>query len=243
MTDAVKVKHKPYPIILASTSRYRADLLRQLNLPFSGVAPDYDEAADPLRERLKDEPAALACHHALQKALSLSRTNAASVIIGSDQTGSCNGNLLHKPGNALAARAQLSECAGNEATFHTALAVLLPQELQLHDTRDQTRSAFKDRDWFRAAQAACSTRHRIVSLVETTTLRFRALTADEIDGYLALDEPYDCAGSFKIESHGIGLFANYRSNDPSALIGLPLISLATILRAAGFNLFSKPQDL
>ncbi|GAA3951627.1 Maf family protein [Allohahella marinimesophila] len=238
MTDAVKVKHKPCPIILASTSTYRAALMRQLNMTFSGTAPMYDEAQDSLREQLKGEPDALACHHAIQKALSLSAANANAVIIGSDQTGSCDGALLNKPGHHSAAFAQLTYCSGKNAVFHTAAAVLVPRDLAL--TRDACpTSGFEHQSWYSEAEALCRSQHRIVTVLETTTLTFRKLSDEEIDAYLTLDQPFDCAGSFKIESHGIGLFSRYQSNDPSALIGLPLIRLASILRSAGISLFQS----
>lgn len=238
MTDAVKVKHKPCPIILASTSRYRADLLRQLNIRFTGLAPAYEESDDPLRLSLSDEPEALACHHALQKAISLSVAHPAAVIIGSDQTGSCNGTILHKPGTREAAHAQLAHCSGREALFHTATTVLLPHDLP-RTTTGLAPSGFADRPWYRSAEAACAPRHHVISFVETTTLTFRTLTDDDIEGYLELDQPFDCAGSFKVEAHGIGLFSRCHSNDPSALIGLPLIGLANVLTASGFRLFKK----
>ena len=120
-------------LILASTSRYRADALRTLNLTFTAVDPQTEEQASEA-----EKPGALALRLAHSKAAAVMQNNPGCVVIGSDQVGYCNGRVLHKPGNASAAIAQLTGCSGQLATFYTAgavhddtqrLAAVVPTEL------------------------------------------------------------------------------------------------------------------
>jgi septum formation protein len=126
-----------------------------------------------------------------------------ATIIGSDQLAVCKGELLEKPGNSERCREQLRWASASAATFYTAVAILQP-------TKEQT-----------------------LQFVDTTTVYFRALTDAEIDRYIAQDKPLDCAGGFKCEGLGISLFARIATEDPTALIGLPLIALARALRQCG----------
>ena len=105
-------------LILASTSRYRADALRTLNLTFTAVDPETDEQASEA-----EKPGALALRLAHSKAAAVMQNNPGCVVIGSDQVGYCNGRVLHKPGNASGAVEQLIGCSGQLATFYTAVAV------------------------------------------------------------------------------------------------------------------------
>ncbi len=109
---------KPKRLILASTSRYRADALRTLNLTFTAVDPETEEQASEA-----EKPGALALRLAHSKAAAVIKNNPGCVVIGSDQVGYCNGRVLHKPGNASAAVEQLTGCSGQLATFYTAVAV------------------------------------------------------------------------------------------------------------------------
>lgn len=149
--------------------------------------------------------AALVKRLALAKAQALAKTFPEALIIGSDQACALDGRILGKPGNAENARAQLQACSGRRVTFHTGLA--------LYDTRKQ------------AAQQG----------VDTYTVQFRNLSAEEIARYVELERPYDCAGSFKVEGLGITLFSALEGKDFNSLIGLPLLSLCAMLRAAGLN--------
>lgn len=188
-------------LILASTSRYRADMLRRLGLPFRTVGPHVDET--PLTG---ESPDALALRLAQAKADAVAEDHARSVVIGSDQVLSDGRRCLGKPGSVAAARAQLAGLSGHSVTFFTALCVL-PQG------------------------GGAPVLH-----VDRTEVRFRELSAEAIRRYVDADNPIDCAGSFKVEALGISLFESVRSDDPTALVGLPLIALCTALQQCGFTL-------
>ncbi len=128
-----------------------------------------------------------------------------ALIIGCDECAAADGLLLGKPGDFEGARRQLRECAGKTVVFHSGVCVL--------DTRSGHRQ-FKD---------------------VPTRVRFRRLDERQIESYLRRDKPYDCAGSFRSESLGVFLCESIESADPSALLGLPLISLAGMLEKAGFT--------
>jgi septum formation protein len=188
------------PLILASTSRYRAALLGRFGLAFNTSSPAVDEAEQPgeiPRER------ALRLSEAKAEAVAAQYPDA--VIIGGDQVAALGTRVLRKPGNAHACREQLRSLSGNAAEFHTACTV-------------------------RCMSAALKLTH-----VDTTTVAFRALADAEIDRYIEREQPYDCAGGFKAEALGITLFERMDSQDPTAIVGLPLIWLAGALRSAGFE--------
>ena len=187
-------------LILASTSRYRLELLERLRLPFEVRAPQADETPMP-----GEAPAALAQRLALAKAGSVALAQPDAVVIGSDQVAELDGEPIGKPGTHERAVAQLRAMRGRSVVFHTAVAVL------------------------RAATGYVGT-----ALVPVT-VRFRALTDAEIEHYLRTEQPYDCAGSAKCETLGIALLDAIESDDPTALVGLPLIRLAALLRAAGID--------
>lgn len=185
-------------IVLASTSRYRAELLRRLLPAFEQRAPGTDEAALP-----GEAPGARAARLALAKAASVAGGLRDTLVIGSDQVAELDGTQLDKPGSVANARAQLAASSGRGVHFHTALCLLDARngQHQLH--------------------------------VDHTRVHFRTLGTEEIERYVAREQPLDCAGSFKCEGLGISLFEHIDSEDPSALIGLPLIALARLLRATG----------
>ncbi|GAP64933.1 MAF protein [Mizugakiibacter sediminis] len=190
-------------IVLASTSRYRAELLRRVLPRFEQQAPGVDETALP-----GETPQACATRLAAAKARAVAARCPQALVIGSDQVAELDGAMLGKPGSAANARAQLAACAGREVRFHTALCVV--------DTRG-------------AALRDCSA-------LDLTRVHFRVLDAAEIDRYVAREQPLDAAGSFKSEGLGIALFERIDSEDPTALIGLPLIALCRLLRKAGLAL-------
>ena len=128
-----------------------------------------------------------------------------AVIIGSDQVAALGSTLLGKPGSVENARAQLTACSGHEVTFYTGLCVL--------DTR--------------------GSKPMTHTAMDITCVQFRTLDDGEIQHYVERERPLDCAGSFKCEGLGIALFKHIRSNDPTALVGLPLIALCQLLREAG----------
>ena len=189
------------PLILASSSRYRAELLARLRLPFRQASPDVDERALP-----GEAAAALARRLARAKAETLGRVHPQAWVLGSDQVADCEGTLLGKPGDRENARAQLRRMAGRETRFLTAVSLYRHADGQHHAALDETR------------------------------VQLRALDEAEIERYLDAEPAYDCAGSAKIEALGISLCEAVNSADPTALIGLPLIATARLLRQAGFAL-------
>jgi septum formation protein len=195
--------HAPPELVLASTSRYRRELLARLVRDFRVIAPEVDET--PLSG---EAPIALAVRLAEAKALAVAKAAPGAIVVGSDQVAELDGRPVGKSRSRDAAIAQLSLNSGRTIAFHTAIAVV--------DARTEPP----------AVGAAC----------DRTEVVFRTLTADEIARYVDRENPIDCAGSFKAEAAGIALFERIRSEDPTALIGLPLIALARLLRAAGFTL-------
>lgn len=187
-------------LILASTSRYRRELLTRLRLPFEVVSPGVDETA------LDGEaPADLAHRLSRAKAAAVAALHPAAVVIGSDQVCELDGLALGKPGTHERAVMQLKLLSGRRAVFHTSVCVM----------RQET--------GYESHAAA------------PVVVRFRVLQADEIEHYLRIEQPYDCAGSAKCETLGIALLDAIESDDPTALVGLPLIRTARMLREAGID--------
>ncbi len=151
-----------------------------------------------------EAPAALAARLALAKAHSVASMLTSSLVIGSDQVASLQGVLLGKPGNHANARAQLLASSGKAVQFFTGLT------LCCRDTGFEA------------------------TVVEPFTVQFRPLDSATIDSYLAREQPFDCAGSFKCEGLGIALFEHMRGDDPTSLEGLPLIALTSLLQKAGY---------
>lgn len=187
------------PLILASTSRYRRELLERLRLPFHVARPDLDETPQP-----GESPSALARRLAQGKALAIAAQQPEAWVIGSDQVAALETQALGKPGTRENAVAQLGAMSGREIRFHTAVCLVRGEVL--------------------------------LEAMDTTLVSFRDLQADEIERYVDAEQPLDCAGSFKCEGLGITLFEHIESRDPTALVGLPLIAVAHLLRLAGFAL-------
>ncbi|HYX75028.1 MAG TPA: nucleoside triphosphate pyrophosphatase [Steroidobacteraceae bacterium] len=156
--------------------------------------------------RRSESPADRALRLALEKARAVAEAYPEAVVIGADQVAACGDRPLDKPGDAARAREQLETLSGRTAMFYSACA-LLGGSRKVH-----------------------------LAHVDTTTVVFRELSAAEIERYVERERPFDCAGGFRAESLGISLFECIESRDPTALIGLPLIWLASALRAAGFLL-------
>jgi 7-methyl-GTP pyrophosphatase len=195
----------PHSLILASTSKYRRELLARLRLPFSCSAPGVDET-----RRTGERPLALAARLARAKAAAVALQHPDAWVIGSDQVAarvnSSEELILGKPGTEARCIEQLQACSGSTVSFMTAVAVVRHNEHAVHEFMD------------------------------TTQVVFRKLDADAIARYVALEMPLDCAGGFKSEGLGISLCESIDSSDPSALIGLPLIRLSSVLRGVGFEL-------
>jgi septum formation protein len=183
-------------LVLASGSRYRAELLGRFGLPFEAWSPNVDEIA------LRGERCA-------QTARRLARVKAEAAlarfpgrwIIGADQVADLDGRPIGKPGDAANARRQLQEMRGRVVVFHTAICLLANGRVHEADV--------------------------------PTEVAFRPLSDAEIDSYTRREPAFDCAGSAKSEGLGIALLESMRGDDPTALVGLPLIALSRMLRAEG----------
>lgn len=185
-------------LLLASSSRYRKDLLGRLGLAFEIAAPAIDETPLP-----NEAPADTALRLSIEKARALKDKFGDCLIIGSDQVASCGGVRYDKPGNHANAERQLRSLSGRTADFHTAVSLL-----------DAANGGIQSR----------------VVLCRVT---FRKLGDYLIEAYLRREQPYDTAASAKAEGLGIALIARIETEDPTSLIGLPLIALSEMLERAG----------
>ncbi|GAB3547144.1 Maf-like protein [Noviherbaspirillum agri] len=193
-------------LILASSSKYRKELLSRLHLPFEILVPNIDETPLP-----GEGPEETAIRLAREKSRAVAAKAGPALVIGSDQVATLNGKQIGKPGSHENALSQLMEMRGREVVFHTALCVW--------DGRTKNSN--------QAAQ---------VENIQTF-VTFRDLPEAELDAYLRIEQPYDCAGSAKNEGLGIAIIERIESTDPTALTGLPLIALTTMLRRAGVSFF------
>jgi len=160
--------------------------------------------------RSGESPEQTALRLAQEKAEVIAKNQPEAIIIGSDQVATLDGLQIGKPGDHEAALAQLQLMRGREVTFHTALCVL--------DNRQHAAVPVQIQD-------VC------------TMVKFRNLSDAELDAYLRIEQPYDCAGSAKNEGLGIAIIESIKSDDPTALTGLPLIALTSMLRNAGLSFF------
>ncbi len=187
---------KDFSLILASGSRYRAELLRRLGLPFQSWSPALDEA--PLPGEFCAETARRLARLKAQAAL---ERFPGAWVIGSDQVAELDARPLGKPGDRDNARLQLRAMRGRRVVFHTGLCLLASGHV--HEAMVPTEVAFRD------------------------------YSDDEVERYLDREPAFDCAGSAKSEALGIALLASLRGDDPTALVGLPLIALCAMLRSEG----------
>jgi len=170
-------------------------------------------APDIDEEQLAGElPAAMALRLALAKARSVAARHPTAVVIGSDQVGCINGRILGKPGSFANAADQLRSSSGQDVEFHTAIALV------------------------------CLERNVERFHVELFTVHFGPLSASQIESYLEREQPFDCAGSFKVEGLGIALFKGMTGNDPTSLEGLPLIKLTELLAEVGLDILQGPTE-
>jgi septum formation protein len=190
------------PLVLASTSRYRAELLNRLQITFTTVSPDCDEA--PLvGESCANTAMRLAAAKARAGAIRAGLV--AGIVIGSDQVADLDGTAIGKPGTRENAVKQLRLMCGKRVIFHTALAVLDIES------------------------------GRLQLAIVPTMVTMRKYNEQAIIHYLDRENALDCAGSAKSEGLGAALIASMTSDDPSALVGLPLLSLITMLAAEGIE--------
>jgi septum formation protein len=168
---------------------------------------DFICARPDIDETSRDQESAmaLAVRLAAEKAQAVATQYPDALIIASDQTLALGDQILGKPETFEKAATQLRLLCGQAVTFYSALTLL------------NTRT------------------HQLDTVTVETQVRYRTLSDAQIHRYLLRDNPVDCAGSFKVEALGIAILASVSSSDPSALIGLPLISLCTLLTAAGVD--------
>jgi len=188
-------------IFLASSSRYRRDLLNRFLDNYEVVDPEVDE-----RNNLGLPPAELAQYLARKKAEAIAVNARKSLIIGADQLAVLEDRVLGKPGDHARAIEQLLASSGKSVTFLTAVCILDPVGRARYEHTDKT------------------------------IVRFRQFDRRLAEAYLKHDEPYDCAGSFKIEGAGFVLFESVETDDPTGLIGLPMIWVADRLLQLGYLL-------
>lgn len=189
-------------LILASTSRYRRELLDRLGVPYRAVAHRCDEEATMTSGLSPDEVARTL---ARAKAESLASAYPEAFIIGSDQVADLGGELLGKPGSEEACVEQLTKMSGRVHRLVTGVCLRYPsgearESLDIHE------------------------------------MKLRSLELAEIERYVAVEKPTDCAGSYKIEGRGIALMEEVKGSDFTAIVGLPLIVVTTLLREAGFEI-------
>ncbi|OGB22816.1 MAG: septum formation protein Maf [Burkholderiales bacterium RIFCSPLOWO2_02_FULL_57_36] len=197
----------PPRLILASSSKYRKELLSRLRIPFTVAIPDIDEMP-----RMNETPEATALRLAREKAAEIASQNDEAIVIGCDQVATLDGEQIGKPGSHENALKQLQKMRGRRVVFHTALCLW-----------DGRRNPPGDAVQLENVQ---------------TFVTFRNLQDAELDAYLRIEQPYDCAGSAKNEGLGITIIEQIESSDPTALTGLPLIALTTMLRRAGVSFFA-----
>ena len=154
-----------------------------------------------------ETPPETALRLALEKARHIAQSHPNALVIGADQVATVNGEQIGKAGGFDKALAQLQMMRGKTALFHSALC--------LYDARNDS--------------------YQLENIITKTT--FRDLPDEELAAYLRIEQPYDCAGSAKVEALGITILEKVESDDPTALVGLPLIALTGMLRAAGVQLY------
>jgi septum formation protein len=175
------------------------------------LTPDFSTAVPDIDEtaQANELPEALALRLACSKAAVVAELHPDALIIGSDQVAAVDSEILGKPGTHEVAARQLAQCSGKAVVFYTAVCITTAS-----DSDELTH-------------------------VDRTTVHFRTLDEATIDAYLSKDKPWNCAGSFRSEGLGAVLFESIENQDPTALIGLPLIWLADSLQKAGINLLQE----
>lgn len=189
------------PIMLASSSRYRRELLDRILSRYESESPDIDEAVAGDKT-----PAAHAARLARRKVEVVARRHPQHLVIGADQLAVLEQTTIGKPRDHSRAVDQLLQASGKSMQFLTAVCVLDPVTGRCYEHIDET------------------------------TVRFRPFGRRLAEHYLRHDEPYDCAGSFKVEGAGFVLFQSVETTDPTALVGLPMIWLGGTLQELGYLL-------
>lgn len=194
-------------LILASQSPARRRLLKRLGLKFKSIAPSIDEKS--FQKRIKS-PKKLVHVLAEEKASVIAEKFPNAVVIGSDQMMVCRSRIFGKPKTVKAACEQLAYCSGKQIELLTAVSVQGPARAKTKSKNTSPR--FEE------------------TFVHSTKMKFRKLSSTEIEAYVRLDLPLECAGSFMFEKHGASLFERVVTDDPTAIEGLPILHLNGILR-------------
>lgn len=192
-------------VILASTSPYRRELLARLRIPFDTAAPRFEEVAPPSGPVGLEEVRQLVLENARGKAASLRSAYPDGLLLASDQVGECEGRILTKPLTEERAVEQLLFLRGREHRLHTAVVML------------DARSGREAED------------------VVVSPLRVRDLTESQLRQYVKMEQPLQCAGSYLSEGLGVVLFERMGGDDPTAIVGLPLITVTSMLREFGVD--------
>ncbi len=172
------------------------------------------------------DPGAMVTANALGKARSIARQHPGAIVIGSDQVAICADRVLGKPASEQRAVAQLLELAGREHELLTAVAVIGPRPARAADAA-------------KGGIPAPEHAHEETALA-VNRLRMRPLGAAEALAYVRREQPLDCAGAYKSEGLGIALFEHMRGDDPTAVVGLPLIAVCDLLRRFGLDPLTDP---
>ena len=188
------------PLVLASTSKWRAAMLKRLGLTFTQVAPDFDELSVT---HPKPVDAALAC--ALGKARAVAGVLESGWVIGSDQVADLDGERLYKPSDVEEAAERLAQLSGRWHALHTAVVLVGAGGGREHTS------------------------------MTTVRLKMKHLNSQEIAHYIRVDNPVGCAGAYMIEGLGIALFEDIQGSDESAIVGLPLLAVCSLLRPVGMG--------
>lgn len=186
------------PIILASSSPYRRELMARLGLPFQSRSPDVDETPGDA-----ESAAGLVERLAIAKARAVAAGVGHGLVIGSDQVADHGGTIVGKPADRADAVRQLREASGRSVVLYTGIALVNTASGRVH------------------------------SGVEAFRVTFRELSDRTIERYIDDEQPFDCCGSLRAEGSGIWLLESLSGDDPSALIGLPLIRLCEMLASEG----------
>ena len=185
-------------IILASSSKHRKKLMRQLKISFKCMSPDIDES------RKKSEPvSSFVKRLSIEKAEKIALLNKRAIVIGSDEVAVVKNKILGKPITKKNAQKQLRLISNNEVNFKTGLCVI---------------------DTLNKKKFSCVVNYKII---------LRKLTDDIIDSYISQEDILNCAGSIKLEGLAISLVLKTQGNDPTSVIGLPLIKLTEYLNKLG----------
>ena len=189
------------PLILASQSTYRKELLQRLQIPFECISPHLDESSFKSPGTPPQQISESLCLAKTEKVFS---DHPHACVIGGDQVAHLEGHILNKPLNRDNALIQLTELCGKTHELFTSISVISPKGQ--------------------------------ITFTDVTRLTMRSLSKEALERYIEKDQPLDCAGSYKIEKLGISLFEKIETQDPTAIVGIPLMRLQQTLTQFGYTI-------